>query len=131
MNVTGVGTQTQASGVQQSNQAPTDRLGKLDFLNLLVTQLQYQDPLNPMDDRAFAAQLAQFSALEQQTEQTRWLQISYGTGLVGQQVTYMTDDGNLAAGIVTALRVVEGTPVLSIGDSQVLLDQVIEAKKPE
>ena len=40
-------------------------IGKDAFLNLLVTQLQHQDPTKPMDDTAFLAQLAQFSSLEQ------------------------------------------------------------------
>ncbi|MFP4522751.1 MAG: flagellar hook assembly protein FlgD, partial [Fibrobacterota bacterium] len=39
-------------------------LGKNDFLELLVTQLRYQDPLKPMDNQQFVAQMAQFSALE-------------------------------------------------------------------
>jgi len=40
-------------------------LGKSDFLNLLVTQLRYQNPLEPIKDQEFVAQLAQFSQLEQ------------------------------------------------------------------
>ena len=48
----------------------TDRseLGQDAFLKLLVTQLQHQDPLNPIEDTAFIAQLAQFSSLEKLTE---------------------------------------------------------------
>lgn len=45
--------------------APNNDLDKMAFLRLLTTQLANQDPLNPMEDREFIAQLAQFSALEQ------------------------------------------------------------------
>jgi flagellar basal-body rod modification protein FlgD len=45
--------------------AKPDPLGRSAFLNLLVTQLQHQDPLQPQADGAFLAQLAQFSSLEQ------------------------------------------------------------------
>jgi flagellar basal-body rod modification protein FlgD len=48
-----------------TRQSAPDALGRNAFLNLLVTQLQHQDPLQPQADGEFLAQLAQFSSLEQ------------------------------------------------------------------
>ena len=53
------------SNTNQVTSSKDSALGKDDFLNLLVAQLQNQDPLNPMDSTAFTSQLAEFSSLEQ------------------------------------------------------------------
>lgn len=56
---------TGASTTAKPVSSDTTIMGKDDFLNLLVAQLQHQDPLNPLDSTDFTAQLAQFSSLEQ------------------------------------------------------------------
>lgn len=53
-----------ATGDQKIFEAGTKQLGKQDFLQLLVTQMRFQDPLAPQDNQQFVSQLAQFSALE-------------------------------------------------------------------
>jgi flagellar basal-body rod modification protein FlgD len=63
-------TDLQSASTAASSNVITNRgqLGKQEFLQLLVTQLKNQDPLNPQDPQEFAAQLAQFSSLEQLVE---------------------------------------------------------------
>ncbi|MBW7886938.1 MAG: flagellar hook capping protein [Bacteroidetes bacterium] len=56
-----------SNSISPTSRKPQNTLGKQDFLNLLVTQMKNQDPLDPMKGTEFAAQLAQFSSLEQLT----------------------------------------------------------------
>ncbi|MDX9746028.1 MAG: flagellar hook capping FlgD N-terminal domain-containing protein [Syntrophales bacterium] len=71
----------------------TKSLGKDDFLKMLVAQLKNQDPLNPMDGTEFAAQLAQFSSLEQLTHMNARLEAlgtannTQAVSLLGKEVT--------------------------------------------
>jgi flagellar basal-body rod modification protein FlgD len=63
MSTSAVGSVT--SGTTTATTAPKKELGKDEFLKLLIVQLQNQDPLQPVDNQAFIAQLAQFSSVEQ------------------------------------------------------------------
>ena len=62
--------QNQAKAKDKKN----DTLGKDAFLKLLVTQMRYQDPLDPQDNSQYLSQLAQFSALEQMTNVSKGLE---------------------------------------------------------
>ncbi len=64
----------------------TGDLGKDDFLNLLVTQLRYQDPLNPTDDKEFIGQMAQFSSLEQMQNLNTSFTATKAYSLIGKNV---------------------------------------------
>jgi flagellar basal-body rod modification protein FlgD len=67
-NVTGTSSTSSTTGTSGNDATPLGpggKLGKNEFLKLLVTQLRYQDPLNPLQGEEMAAQLAQFSSLEQ------------------------------------------------------------------
>jgi len=66
--VNGINSSYLLSNLQKERKSSgSDVLGKDDFLKILMTQLQNQDPLNPMQDKDFVAQMATFSTLEQIT----------------------------------------------------------------
>jgi flagellar basal-body rod modification protein FlgD len=106
-------------------------LNRQDFLQLLVTQLQHQDPLSPVDDQQFIAQMAQLSALDAtnqlaaQVGRMAAAQQQMGSlQLVGRDVQYRDDQGNSQKGKVTGVRLDGPAPTLLVGNSEVPLQQV-------
>ncbi|WP_110208263.1 flagellar hook capping FlgD N-terminal domain-containing protein [Nocardioides daejeonensis] len=98
------------------------------FLELMVAQLRYQDPLNPADSGEFLSQTAQFNALEQMTkvaEQTATLvatQLAFGaTGMIGRDVTWAAEDGSTSSGRVDGVTFTSEGPMLQVGGGQVPL----------
>lgn len=97
------------------------RLNIQDFLRILTTQLNHQDPLKPMDNQEFIAQLAQFTTL-QQTQVTNerldaMLSVTaanQSVGLIGRTVDVRTATGTMSTGQVTALDFTSGEPRLSV-----------------
>ncbi|GAB2873560.1 flagellar hook assembly protein FlgD [Nocardioides pacificus] len=101
------------------------------FLELLVAQLRYQDPLNPADSGEFLAQSAQFTSLEKMQEvadQTAALvsaQVTFGaSNMVGKNVTYLDAEGVTKSGPVGSVSFGSGGPMLDVNGAQVTLGQV-------
>jgi flagellar basal-body rod modification protein FlgD len=106
-----------------------------DFLRILVTQLSFQDPLKPIDNQAFIAQIAQFTALEQ----TRQLNDGVNTllniqsttqsiDLIGKTVEVATQTGERVVGKVSTLTFVQGQPrlVVTLADGKFLSDVTLD-----
>ncbi len=116
---------------QESTRKTGGDLGKNDFLNLLVTQLRYQDPLEPTDDKAFIAQMAQFSALEQMQNMNGVMTNSQAFSLIGKDVTASITDPKTfevktVTGLVSTVKVSNGKTYLMINNQQVEADKVVE-----
>ncbi len=120
-------------------------LDKDAFLRLMVTQLQYQDPLDPQDNSEYVAELAQFSALEQMTNVSDGITnvskivsnldtsvlVGQLSSMIGQELqwtvttTETDEDGNVSKtsstleGEVTGVSISDGTPtVIATADGQ-------------
>ena len=96
---------------------PSQTLNQSDFLKLLVAQMQYQDPMNPQSDTQMAAQMAQFTALQQSSQMSSSLSMLQANNLVGSTVTVQTDPNNpssLATGVVTGVTMTSGSPQILV-----------------
>jgi flagellar basal-body rod modification protein FlgD len=101
----------------------SSNLSMEDLLRVLLTELTYQDPLKPVENKDFMAQIAQFSSLDAtqrlntNLEQMLALQsISQSVGLLGKTVSANSDAGAIT-GTVSAMRLVDGQPQLTITTS--------------
>jgi len=103
------------------------------FLKLLVAQLKYQNPMEPVDSSQFMAQTAQFTMVEKlqaMAAQTDALVAGEASqraaGLLGRQVTYLDDQGAAQTGVVTGTRFGTDGPVLLVGTKEISLSGVRE-----
>lgn len=96
-------------------------LDKEAFLQLLVAQMQYQDPLNPSDSTQYMSQLAQYSSLEAMINIGDTMDKGNSLNLVGQYVIMNTKDSagaqSMVSGLVQYATVKEGDVYLSINDT--------------
>lgn len=117
------------------SRVPQKQLGQDDFLKLLATQFQVQDPLKPMEDTAFIAQMAQFSALEQSSAIARDMtamrsdqQRTAANSYLGQRVTLDAGNGAVTTGAVSAVDVSGAEPKLIVGTESYSLSAVLRVE---
>jgi len=98
------------------------------FLKLMITELQQQDPLNPMDNKDMLNQIAQIRAVGASDQLTKTLNsvllgqnISSATSLIGADVSAVTDDGQSVTGIVSRIAIDKGVPKLHMENKPALV----------
>jgi flagellar basal-body rod modification protein FlgD len=130
------------SGALQGSQTELDRDA---FMQLLVAQLTNQDPLEPVKNEDFTAQLAQFSSLEELEGMNSMLetltilqqgnallsQLSESSALIGKQVDWSDPElGFEGEGVVDSVELIEGITYLKIGENSVPLAFVTQVQEP-
>lgn len=114
---------------------PSDQLGKDDFLLLLTTQLNNQDPMSPMEDMEFIGQMSQFSSLEQMLNMNKTLETftsSYQANSRTQAMMYLgttvtaqsSDMAESVTGMVEMVGFEDGIPFLKVGDNAFKLEEI-------
>jgi len=114
---------------------------RTDYMKLLVTQLQHQDPTAPMDSNQMASQLTMFSQLEQlETMNSSFskaldsAQRSYANSLLGKEVSF-ADPQNVSAGVSSgivnqAYAGADGKLMLTVGLQSVALEDILSVQNP-
>ena len=105
------------------------------FLQLLVTQLQNQDPLDPITNEDFLTQLAQFQSLEEQIANTRQTgmillssTLSSASSLIGREVSVFASDGPVA-GRVESVVLRDGVARIIVAGQEYGLDDIISVRE--
>jgi flagellar basal-body rod modification protein FlgD len=133
MTITGTtsATSTYTPTAAESGRVPKQTLGQDDFLKLITVQLTQQDPLKPMEDTTFIAQMAQFTSLEQSSGMAKDMaalrsdfSLQSASGMIGRDVTLQTSDGPVT-GPVSSVDTSGGSVKIGVNGTYYPLSQVI------
>ncbi|MEQ8167390.1 MAG: flagellar hook capping FlgD N-terminal domain-containing protein [Candidatus Eremiobacterota bacterium] len=137
--VTGVtGTETTSGTEATKKNITKNELGKDQFLELLIKQLQNQDPLSPTDNTEFIAQLAQFSSLEQMNNLNSSFEklmsfqmVNQAASFIDKSVVIKDDSGKEITGTVEKVVMQDGSPKIVVNGNEYAPDQIQEILKKE
>ena len=135
MAIETIDTSTYNSGSKMQTRTVSSELGKDDFLKLLTTQLQNQDPMNPMEDMDFIGQMAQFSSLEQMLnlgKSAETIANNQNSNLITQAMLYLgttvtaktAEMEEAVTGVVEMVGFESGKPYLKVGNDAFTLSDI-------
>ncbi|MGL4343731.1 MAG: flagellar hook assembly protein FlgD [Cellulosilyticaceae bacterium] len=121
--------------VNKTDRTPNQNMDKDAFMQLLVTQLRYQDPMNPMDNQEMMAQMAQFSALEQMMNVANGVNKQMAHSMIGDFVQYQyydkeTGRSEVLVGKVDYVKTNGSEAILGIGQHEVKLSEILQVIDP-
>ncbi len=122
----------------QSSTSSVDAINDIDmnmFLKLMITELQQQDPLNPLDNKDMLNQIAQIRAIGSSDQLTKTLNsvllgqnITSATNLIGADISALTDNGQAITGIVNRVAIDKGVPKIHVENTPGLLPSVADGE---
>jgi len=135
MTVSAVNSANETNYTAAANEAlreTNSELGKEAFLKILIAQLSNQDPLDPLKDKDFIAQMAQFSTLEQMTNMNKSIEqmnaVTKGSAVnyIGRVVEYLDDEGLSTYGTVAYVRFDKSGVILTTTEEiEIPLEKVV------
>ncbi|NOU76389.1 flagellar hook capping protein [Paenibacillus sp. LMG 31458] len=117
----------------KSKDKDNNTLGKDDFLKILITQLQNQDPTQPLQDKEFIAQMAQFTSVEQLTNMAGEMKLmrqslGFVSGLIGKSITWTDIDSSGASveksGVIDSITFKDGNQYANVKGVEISLDKL-------
>lgn len=109
-----------AQSVGELTTEANGKLGREDFLLLLVASMRDQDPLNPVDNGEMIAQMAQFSMLESMLNLTQGFVALHAMAMLGRTIKATAIDGSIIQGKVGTVNMNNGEPILTLDEGSVV-----------
>jgi len=126
-----------SSQSQQASQAsstdPFNSLNTNTFIQLLVTEMENQDPMNPMSNSDILQEIGEIRSVDATTQLTTTLNsvlagqsVATASSLIGRNINGMDAQGNTVSGTVSSVSLANGTATLSVGSQSVPLSNVTQ-----
>ncbi|MFC4970836.1 flagellar hook capping FlgD N-terminal domain-containing protein [Paenibacillus sp. GCM10023248] len=129
-----------AGKTTKTKEKDNNALGKDDFLKILITQLQNQDPTQPLQDKEFIAQMAQFTSVEQLTNMASEMKLmrqslGYVSNLIGKSITWDETDASGTttekSGVVDSITFKDGNQYANVKGVEISLDKLKKIENVE